>query len=260
MTFWDHLDVLRKDLVRVFAAILICGTAAFFFKDEIFAIILAPKEGNFILYRIFGYLSGLFASGSTGSETANYSMQLINTSLASQFTIHIRISLYVGVLVSSPYIIYRLFSFISPGLYENERRYTVRVVIWGYFLFMTGVMMCYFLIFPLTIRFLGTYQVSSEVENMITLQSYIGTLTSMSLMLGILFELPAVAWLLGKLGIITSAFMRRFRKQVIIAICVISAIITPTGDAFTLLVVAIPIWALYEASILIVQRTSREKA
>lgn len=260
MTFWDHLDVLRRDLVRIFAAIMICGTAAFLFKDEIFAVILAPKEDGFILYRLFGYLSSLFASGTAGSETAGHSIQLINTSLASQFTIHIRISMYIGVLGSSPYIIYRLFSFISPGLYDNERRYTIKVVIWGYFLFMTGVLMCYFLIFPLTLRFLGTYQVSADVENMITLQSYIGTLTSMSLMLGILFELPAVAWLLGKLGIITSAFMRRFRKQVIIVICVIAAIITPTGDAFTLIVVALPIWALYEASILIVQRTAGKKA
>lgn len=260
MTFWDHLDVLRGDLIRITAAVLICGIVAFFFKDEIFHVILAPKEDSFILYRLFGYLRGIIHPNESAQEPLGNSIQLINTNLASQFTIHVRISLYMGVLASSPYIIYRLFGFISPALYDNERKYTRRVVVCGYFMFMAGVLMSYFLIFPLTLRFLGTYQVSGDVPNMITLQSYIGTLTSMSLLLGILFELPVIAWLLGKLGILTAGFMRRFRKHVVVVIFIISAIITPTADAFTLIVVAMPIWALYEISILIVRNTEAAKS
>lgn len=262
MTFWDHLDVLRGDLIRIALAVVICGIAAFLFKDEVFSVILAPKDGDFILYRLFDGIKALLfpsvsSTSATGSGSSAHSITLINTGLASQFVIHLRVSFYVGILVSFPYILYRLFGFISPALYENERKYGANVVVWGYFMFLLGVLLSYFLIFPLTVRFLGTYQISGEVANMIDLQSYIGTMVMMCMLMGILFELPVISWLLGKLGVLKADFMARFRKHVIVLILVVAAAITPTTDAFTLFLVALPIWLLYELSIAIVRRTAK---
>ena len=182
-------------------------------------------------------------------------MKLINTGLAEQFVIHMKASLCAGVLCASPYILYQLFRFISPALHSNECRYAVRVVGSSYAMFLLGVAVSYFLIFPLTFRFLGTYQVSGEVENMITLQSYISTLMLMSLAMGLVFEIPILSWLFAKFGFLSADFMRRYRKHAIVIILVIAAIITPTSDVFTLSLVALPMWLLYEASILIVRRS-----
>lgn len=149
--------------------------------------------------------------------------------------------------------VYQIFRFVSPALYADERRYVVRVAGWGYVMFMAGVLVSYFLIFPLTFRFLGTYQVSADIENMISLDFYMSTLAVMSLALGIVFEIPVVAWLFAKLGFVTAAFLRRYRKHAIVAILVVAAVITPTSDVFTLSIVALPMWLLYEASIIIIR-------
>ena len=158
------------------------------------------------------------------------------------------------MLCASPYILYQLFRFVSPALYTNEREYAVKVAGGGYLLFIIGVLVSYFLVFPLTFRFLGTYQVSGEVENMITLQSYISTLMMMCLAMGIVFEIPILSWLFAKLGFITSDFMRHYRRHAIVIILIIAAVITPTSDIFTLSLVALPMWLLYEISIWIVHR------
>ncbi len=249
MSFWDHLEVLRGTIWKIILASIICGVAAFFFKDEIFAVILAPKDNHFVTYRLFERL-GSWVPGNEGVEA--FSVNLVNTGLAGQFAIHMKVALYAGLVVASPYTIYLLLRFITPALYEGERRYTYRLVTGGYAMFMLGMLLNYFLIFPFTFRFLGTYQVSQEVDNMITLESYMDTLLMLSLMMGILFELPLVCWLLGKIGILTKNFMRRYRRHAIVAILVIAAIITPTSDIFTLTLVSLPIWLLYEASILFV--------
>ncbi len=250
MTFWEHLDVLRGVLIKIAVAVLACGVAAFFFKDEIFAVVLAPKNDTFPIYQLFEQVGAWF---STPSDTS-FSVSLINTGLAEQFKIHIKTSLYVGLLLASPYCIYLLFHFISPGLYERERKYSRWAVVAGYVMFLLGVALCYFLIFPLTFRFLGTYQVSADVPNLITLQSYMDTLLVMSFLMGVLFELPILCWLLGRLGVLSATFMRRYRKHAIVIILIIAAIITPTSDAFTLCLVALPICLLYEVSIWVVRR------
>ena len=198
MTFWDHLDVLRGSLLRMAAVTVACAVVAFAFKDAVFAAILAPKHDDFILYRLLAGVNSWLADGSPSS----FHVELINTGLAEQFKIHVKTSLYVGLMAASPYCLYELFRFVSPGLYPKERRYGVRAVVSGYVMFLLGVALCYFLIFPLTFRFLGTYQVSPDVENLITLQSYMDTLLVMCFLLGILFELPIVCWVLGKLGIL----------------------------------------------------------
>jgi sec-independent protein translocase protein TatC len=167
--------------------------------------------------------------------------------------IHMKTAFFAGVLVASPYIIYLLFRFISPALYDNERKYATALVGSGYLMFMLGTLLNYFLIFPLTVKFLGTYQVSEDVANMLTLQSYMDTLMMMSLVMGIIFELPVISWLLGKMGLVNASMMRIWRKHAVVAILIVSAIITPTTDAFTLIVVSLPIWLLYEVSILIVR-------
>lgn len=249
MTFWDHLDVLRGSLLRMAAVTVACAVVAFAFKDAVFAAILAPKHDDFILYRLLAGVSGWLADGSPSS----FHVELINTGLAEQFKIHVKTSLYVGLMAASPYCLYELFRFVSPGLYPKERRYGVRAVVSGYVMFLLGVALCYFLIFPLTFRFLGTYQVSPDVENLITLQSYMDTLLVMCFLLGILFELPIVCWVLGKLGILRRTFMRRYRKYAVVVILVVSAIITPTSDIFTLCIVALPICLLYEVSTFLVK-------
>ena len=162
-SFWEHLDVLRASLVKIAIVTVAFGVVAFFFKDELFAVILAPKEADFITYRLLFSLSGWM----TGAESPDFFVKLINTGLAEQFLIHMKVAMCMGILCASPYILYQLFRFVSPALYSNERKYVVRVVGSGYVMFMLGVLLSYFLIFPLTFRFLGTYQVSSDVENMI---------------------------------------------------------------------------------------------
>ena len=251
MTFWEHLDVLRGTIIKIGLAVVVCSVAAFCFKDELFSVVLAPKSSTFVTYRLFDALSRWF---SPSSGVAEFTVKLVNTGLAEQFAIHMKTALYAGILLTSPYAVYLLVRFISPALYDSEKRYTLPVVVGGYTMFMLGMLLNYFIVFPFTIRFLGTYQVSSDVANMITLQSYMDTLLMMNLMLGILFELPVVCWLLGKLGILSSMFMRRYRRHAIIAIVTVAAIITPTTDVFPLMIVALPIWLLYEFSIVLVPK------
>lgn len=245
MTFWDHLDVLRSSLIRIAIAIVVCAIGAFIMKDELFSIVLASRSSDFVTYTLLGVDA--------------FQISLMNTGLTEQFMIHMRTALYAGLLVASPYILYELFRFVSPGLYQNERRYAVWIVGAAYVMFMVGTLINYFVVFPLTVRFLGTYQVSPDVANMLTLQSYIDTLLGMSLVMGVVFELPVVCGLLGRMGLITDRLMSTYRRHAIVAILVVAAIITPTTDVFTLFVVALPIYLLYELSIQIVRITKRNK-
>lgn len=255
MTFWDHLDVLRKTIIHIACAVVLLMLLAFCFKDELFDVILAPKESNFCTYRFFAWIGQVLHI--PGLEVENLPVKLINTQLSGQFLTHMSVSFYAGILLASPYILYQLFHFISPALYQNEKKYSRRLVFWGYLLFLTGVLFSYFLIFPFTFRFLSSYQVSQEVENTILLSSYIDTLNMLSLMMGITFEIPILTWLLARFGILSADFMARYRKHAWVVAMVIAAIITPTSDVFTMLIVTFPIVILYEVSILVVRRTVR---
>jgi len=239
MTFWDHLDELRTVIIRVLVLTMLAAVVAFCLKDELFTIVLAPRSSDFVTYRLMG--------------VEPFSIHLMNTGLTEQFMIHLRTAMYAGLLIASPYIIYALFRFVSPALYETEKKHAVLLVGSGYVMFLLGTALNYLLIFPLTVKFLGTYQVSPEVANMLTIQSYVDTLLMMSLMMGVVFELPVVSCLLGRMGLINADMMQKWRKHAIVAILFVSAIITPTTDAFTLVVVALPIWLLYEVSILLVR-------
>lgn len=244
LTFWDHLDELRSSLLRMLGVTVLFGIIAFVLKDELFAIVLAPRSSDFLTYRLLG--------------VEDFQLHLMNTGLTEQFMIHMRTAMYAGLLVASPYILYELFRFVSPGLYQNERRYAVWIVGAAYLMFLIGTLVNYLVVFPFTVRFLGTYQVSPDVANMLTLQSYVDTLLGMSLVMGVVFELPVVCGLMGKMGLISGHLMAQYRRHAIVAILIVSAIITPTTDAFTLFVVALPIYLLYELSILIVKIITKQ--
>ena len=223
--------------------VVVLAVAAFCLKDVLFSIVLAPRSSDFVTYRLLG--------------VEPFSIHLMNTGLTEQFMIHMRTAIYAGLLVASPYVLYELFRFVSPGLYQNERRYALWIVGAAYLMFIVGTLTNYFVVFPLTVRFLGTYQVSPDVANMLTLQSYIDTLLGMSLVMGVVFELPVVCGLLGRMGLITNHMMAEYRRHAIVAILIVAAIITPTTDVFTLFIVALPIYLLYELSIQIVRITKR---
>lgn len=225
-------------------AAIVAGVAAFLLKDWLFDVVLAPSSSDFITYRLLG--------------VEPFRIELVNTGLTEQFMIHMKVSLVAGILIASPYILYLLFRFISPALYDNERRYSVRLTVAAYLMFLFGMAVNYFVIFPLTVRFLGTYQVSDDIHNLLTISSYVDTLAMMSLVFGIVFEIPVISWLLARFGLLKSVWMSRYRRHAIVAIVIVAAVITPTSDVFTLFMVSLPIWLLYEASVLIVRITEKK--
>lgn len=238
-TFWEHLDVLRAVILRSLAVCAAFAVAAFCLKETLFDVVLAARSSDFITFRWL--------------HTDPFCIHLINTGLTEQFMTHMRVSFYVGMLFAAPYILFELFRFISPGLYQQERHAGLWIATSGYVMFVLGTLLNYLLIFPLTVRFLGTYQVSSDVDNMLTLQSYVDTFISMSLVMGIIFELPVVCAILGRMGFISASTMSAYRRQAIVAILIVAAVITPTTDVFTLCIVSLPIWLLYEMSIFILK-------
>jgi len=245
MTFWEHLEELRNSIIWMVVAVVVCAIVCFCCKETLFSVVLAPHSSQFITYRLLG--------------VEPFSLQLINTGLTEQFMTHLRLAVYAGLLLASPYVLFLLFRFVSPGLYDNERRYAVHIVGAAYAMFIIGVLVNYFACFPLTVRFLGTYQVSGDITNMLTLQSYTDTLVSMSFVMGVVFELPVACWALGKAGIINRQMMTAYRRHAIVAILIVAAIITPTTDAMTLFVVALPIWILYELSVFLTPKKKEGK-
>ena len=252
MTFWDHLDALRDVILRILAVALVGFIAAFALKEPLFRLILAPSTPDFILYRWITAAAG--SMGIDASALQNFQVDLFSTTLTAQFMIHMKMAFYISMVAILPYSLYLIFGFVAPALHENEKRSSTKVVVWSYILFMTGIVLNYLIIFPLAFRFLGTYQVSDAIPNIITLESYTDLLITLTLLMGILFELPILAWFLGRLGVIDSAFMKKYRRHAIVVIMIIAAVITPTTDVFTLTIVTLPIYLLYEVSIMIVRK------
>lgn len=248
MSFWEHLEELRKVLFRSLGVIVLLMIVIFLCKDFVFdSVILAPIDSDFILYKGLNYLFNLLHL----SQLDNFKMELVNIDLAAQFFTHIKVSFYLALIVATPYVLYLLWSFIKPALYPKEKRSLQIGFGFAAILFYIGVCVGYFLVFPLTVRFLGTYQVSEAVPNQISLLSYISMFIRLILLMGIVFEMPALAAILSKLGIITKQLLKKYRKHAAIALLILAAIITPSGDVFTLMVVALPLYMLYEVSILL---------
>lgn len=245
-SFWDHLEALRGVLFRMAIAVVVVAVFFFCCKDWLFSVVLAPSYDSFITYRVIEHFTGV---------AQHFQVKMFNPHLAQQFVVHVKASLYVGLLAVSPLLVFFLFRFVSPALYPAERRPVVAAVGGGYVMFLLGVALGYFVVFPLTFRFLGVYQVSQSIPNVIELSDYMSIMVMLCLMMGVLFELPVLSWLLSRLGVLRAEWMTHYRRYAIVVILIVAAVITPTGDAFTLAVVAFPIYVLYELSVAIVRRS-----
>lgn len=253
LTFGGHLEVLRRMLFRIFGVAGVIAVVVFCMKDTTWRLLLAPSEWDFVTYRAIERLA--WTAGFTDFHFDEYHVDLIATDLSSQFMTHVTTAIYLGLLGASPYILYELFRFVSPALYDNERRYSVRAVFVIYALFILGVLMSYYVLFPVSFRFLGTYSVAERIHSTITLDSYVSTFTTLTLLMGVIFQLPVIAFVLRKMGIITSEILSTYRKHAFFLIMVVAAIITPP-DLMTLVLVTIPLYLLYEVSIRVVKWTA----
>ena len=258
MTFWEHLDELRGTLWRILIALVLTSILAFSFKEILFDyIILAPKSKSFITYTLLCRFGNWISMPSLCVEPSQFN--LININLAGQFTSHMNISLIAGLILALPYVLWELWRFIKPGLTDEEVRSSRGAVAVTTFLFLLGVLFSYFIVSPLMINFLGGYVVSKDVSNQIALTSYVSMISLMTLLMGLLFELPVLVFFLTKIGIITPKYLRKYRKHTIIGILIISGIITPSPDIFSQIVVALPLYALFELSLSISSRIYQKK-
>lgn len=246
LTFGGHLEVLRRMMFRILGVAGALAVVVFCLKDTTWRLLLAPSEWDFVTYRWIERAA--WWMGFADFRFGEYHVDLIATDLSSQFMTHITTAIYLGLLGASPYILYELFRFVSPALYEDERRYSVRVVAVVYLLFIVGVLMSYYVLFPISFRFLGTYSVAERVHSTITLDSYVSTFTTLTLLMGLVFQLPVIAFVMTKLGFVSSDLLSRYRKHAFLLIMLVAAVITPP-DLMTLVLVAIPLYVLYEVSI-----------
>lgn len=261
MSFLDHVEELRWHLVRSSAAIFIFGIIAFLMKGFIFdKIIFAPKDPNFITYRVFCSVSRFFGTEGLCIKEIPFTFQSLE--MGEQFSAHIWISITVGFIIAFPFIIWEFWKFISPGLYEKERKGALAFIVVSSFLFFVGVLFGYYVITPLSVNFLGSYSISDLVERNIKIDSYISLLKSSVLASGLIFELPIIMYFLTKMGLITPDFLKQYRRHALVVVLILSAVITPP-DIVSQIIVAIPILILYEVSIFIskiVMRQQRKKA
>lgn len=254
LTFGGHLEVLRRMLFRIIAVTGCLAIITFCLKDLTWQLLLAPSEWDFVTYRWIE--RSIQAMGFSDFHFEKYHVDLIATDLSSQFMTHITTAIYLGMLGASPYILYELFRFISPALYENEKKYSIQFMVIVYMLFILGTLMSYYVLFPISFRFLGTYSVAERIHSTITLDSYISTFTTLTLLMGVVFQLPVIAFILAKLGFITSEMLSKYRKHSFIIIMFVAAIITPP-DIMTLVLVTIPLYFLYEVSIRVTKWTEQ---
>ncbi len=252
MSFWDHLEDLRMHLIRSIIAVIVLATIAFLNRKIIFdIIILAPSSSDFITYKLLCKLGHLLASNALCVNDLH--LKIINIKMSGQFLTHMYISIVAGFVLAFPYILWEIWRFVQPAMYEKERKYSRGGVLVSTGLFLLGVVFSYFLIVPLTVNFLGTYNVSSEVANQISLNSYISTVVSVTFAVGVVFELPILVYFLTRIGVITPDFMKKNRKYMFVILLILAAIITPP-DMFSQIMVVIPLWGLYEFSILVSKR------
>ncbi len=251
MSFLDHLEALRWHLVRAAIAVFSLAILAFTYREVVFdKIIFAPRHADFWTYVQMCRLSNFLGLGDALC-IKNLNFELINTELSGQFTMHMWIAFVAGIILGFPYVIWEIWRFVKPGLKESERKYTTGIVFFTTFLFVIGVVFGYYITAPLSINFLGNYQISNDVKNMIEMDSFISTITTITLASGLVFELPILVYFLTKIGLMSPAFMRKFRKHAVIVILIVAAVITPSPDVTSQLLVAFPLYLLYEISIFV---------
>lgn len=258
MTFWDHLEELRWTLVRSVSALFIFAILGFVVTPYIYdAWILGPTRANFVLY---DYLCRVTSSVPFLPDfcDSTFQIKIINYNLTSQFFRHMTTSFWLALMFSFPYLTFEAWRFISPALYVTERRSIRWVFCFGTIMFFIGCAVGYFLVFPITFRFLSTYQLSEMIENTISLDSYMDNFFTLIFIMGIVFELPLVSWLLSQLGLLDKSFFKKFRRHAIVGLLVLAAMITPSGDPFTLSVVFVPLYLLFELSRVMVKARPKE--
>ena len=249
-TFWEHLEALRWTILRSLGVLVVLVAIGFSFKDFIFnKIVLPPLTSDFHTYRFLCYLADLTKFPALCPES--FQIQMINITLSGQFMIHMLSSFMIAVIISVPYLLYESWKFIRPALYPDEKKSVGKIFLSSSVLFYLGAAISYFIIFPFTLRFLGTYQVSEVVVNQISIQSYMNTLALLEFFMGLAFELPVVMYLLSQIGVVNKQMLRTFRKYAFVVVLILAAFITPTTDPFTMMIVATPIYLLYELSIVV---------
>lgn len=246
-----HLEDLRSAVWRCLVVWIVSALFAFCCKDYLFGIIFAPAHSDFYIFRAMAWLADRVHLPALAP--GDFTPHFIATELTAQFMTHLTVSLATGGIIATPYFIYKMFEFISPALHKEQRRFSAMMIFTSSLLFLIGIALNYFIIFPFAYRFLSSYQVQPDIINQITISSYISLFIILSLLMGVLFELPIVAYVLARLGLLTSDIMVKYRKHAFVGILLLSALITPTGDAITLSLVALPVFALYILSIWVVK-------
>ena len=240
MSFWDHLEDLRKSIIRVVLAVVGATVFLFLFKNFLFdGIVLAPAAGKSLFFRLAG---------------VDFSLDLVNLEVAAQFMIHMKVTFLAALILVFPYFIYEVWKFIAPALYENERKAVRGAFSFASILFYLGVLVGYMVIFPVMLYFFANYQVSPDVPNTFSLSSYISLLVSTVLAFGIVFEFPTIVAVLSALRVLSKETLKSFRRYAVCAVLILAAVITPSGDPFSMLVVSVPLDLLYEFSVLICRR------
>ena len=254
MTFWEHLEELRWSIFRIAIAAVMAMVVIFIFMPSMFTgFVLGPTTSEFFLYKWLGSLGQLpflpdFAAG-------DFKVDIISINVASQFMTHISTSFWFALVAIFPYIIYEIWKFIAPALYDNEKGSVRAAFLFGTLMFFIGCAISYSFIFPFTFRFLTEYQISGQITNQISLNSYMSTFLGMVFIMGLVFELPLLAWLLSKIGVLNREFLQRYRKHAVVILMILAALITPTGDPITLSLVFLPLYLLYEISIRVVKNS-----
>ena len=240
MSFWDHLEELRGTLFRSILAVCLFSVLGFIFKRPLFHVVLLPTSTDFFIYRLLGW---------------TFNIELINVEVSAQFFVHLRAACGAGLILAFPYIIWELWRFIAPALYAKERKAVGIAFLMASGLFYLGVAVGYFLVLPACVQFFLNYSVSPEVTNSITIGSYMSMFTSTVLMIGVAFEFPTVIWLLSKMGILSREQLRKGRRYAVVIVLTIAAIVTP-ADPLSMLIVATPLYLLYEIAILLCSKSA----
>ncbi|MDD2799686.1 MAG: twin-arginine translocase subunit TatC [Bacteroidales bacterium] len=259
MTFWDHIDDLRKVLFRIAAFMVVVSGVFFAYMRELFDyVILAPTRNDFFVYEWMNRMAAKYPLIFPDFCIGEFHVKIININLSSQFFIHMSTSMWLALVVSFPFLIYQIWLFVKPALYDNEKKNAGPAFFYGNLLFFLGVAVGYVMVFPLSLRFLAGYELSTLIENSVSLDSYMDSFLMLCFIMGLVFELPLLSWLLSKIGILHRGFFNKFRKHAVVVLLVLAAVITPSGDPFTLMVVFLPIYMLWEISAMVVKKKPKE--
>ena len=259
MSFWDHLEELRWTILRCVIALVVFTIGSFILLDNYWdLIILGPKFPDFITYRLFCNVSKLMSFLPDFCDTTK-NIHVFSYNLTSKFFTHMSTSFWMALLLTFPYLVFEVWKFVSPALYPNEKKSVRWVFSFGTVMFFIGCAVGYFLVFPLSLRFLVYYDISDVLEDQVALESYIDSFLLLIFIMGVCFELPLLSWLLSQVGLLKRSFFKRFRRHAFVTLLIIAALITPGGDPFTLTIVFLPLYGLYELSAIFVKKDKAEE-